>query len=108
MFVEHSILSKNHAANSGGALYYSKNSTMASNGDMLNTYASGQSYIYCIIFIRNNSRIINNHAYSNGGGLYNYGNFLSLERSHISNNFANYGGGVYGSNCNMVLITSLT
>ena len=104
VFVEHSILSKNRAANSGGALYCcSKKSVLTSNGAMLNTHASDQSYHHYSIFIGNNSRIINNHAYSNGGGLYNYGNFLSLESNQVSNNYANYGGGVYGSNCNMVL-----
>ena len=102
VFVEYSDVSNNHAVNSGGALYCSKNSSITSNSDMSNASVS-REYHFCNVFIRNNSRIINNHAYNNGGGLYNDGNFLSLERSHISDNFANYGGGVYGYKCTMVL-----
>ena len=74
----------------------------ASNVVTVNKTASDDDH-YCNIYFGNNSRIMNNLALNNGGSLYIEGNFLSLERNHISDNLANYGGGVYGSNCQMVL-----
>ena len=103
VFIEHSVINNNHAENSGGALYCSKNSFTTFNDVVIVNASDSSEYHYCNVFIRNDSRIVNNHAYSNGGGLYNDGEFLSLERSHLSNNFANYGGGIYSSKCNVVL-----
>ena len=100
MFVEYSDVSNNHAVNSGGVLYCNKNSSITSNSDMSNAPLSRVTeYHFCNVFIRNNSRIIYNHAYNNGRGLYNDGNFFVVgEKSHFR-----FGGGVYGYKYIMVL-----
>ena len=103
------FISHNRAVKSGGALYCSKNSIITSNIVIINIISDSASTNnhYCNVYIKNNSRIINNHALNNGGGLCIEGRFLSLERSHISDNLASYGGGVYGSNCHMVFSDSI-
>ena len=86
IFVQRSIISDNHATHFGGGMYSSENLEGAAlPTDMITNTESENDSHQCNIVITSSSRIINNYAKENGGGLYSSGRFLSLEESIFSN-----------------------